>query len=204
MKKLIKHSSGIAAALILLPLVVACSSNTPKESAAALTAAEIPASARNTFTFAVAAMHAKQWGEAESQLKSLMQAQPKLSGAYLNLALVYVETNRPGDAETQFKKAIEVNPDNMAAHNQYGMWLRTQGRFKDAEVTYLQSLQRKPNYADTHLNLGILYDLYLGKSAQALEQYQQYLSLQGETAAPEAEKVKSWVAELQRRNKSAS
>jgi len=185
-------------------MLVACGTNGPKESVAAPTAAEIPTSARNTFNSAVAAMHAKQWGEAESQLKSLIQAQPKLSGAYLNLALVYVETNRPSDAEAQFKKAIEVNPDNMVAHDQYGIWLRTQGRFKDAEATYLQALQRKPGHADTHLNLGILYDLYLGKSAQALEQYQQYLSLQGETAAPEAEKVKSWVAELQRRNKSAS
>jgi Tfp pilus assembly protein PilF len=137
-------------------------------------------------------------------LKTLIQAQPKLSGAYLNLALVYVETNRPADADVQFKKAIEVNPDNMTARDQYGIWLRTQGRFKDAEANYLQALQRQPNHANTHLNLGILYDLYLGKSVQALEQYQQYLSLQGETPAPEAEKVKSWVAELQRRNKGAS
>lgn len=185
---------------VLLVALAACSTSAPKEAAATVAPKDIPASARNTFTFAVAAMRAQQWGEAESQLKTLIQAQPNLSGAYLNLALVYAQTNRPVDAELQFKKAIEVNADNAVARDQYGIWLRTQGRFKDAESQYLQTLQRHADRADTHLNLGILYDLYMGKSAAALEHYQQYLTLQGDSSDPMVKTVGGWVAELKRRN----
>lgn len=185
---------------LLLAALAACAATAPKEAVATAAPKDIPASARNTFTFALAAMRAQQWGEAESQLKTLIQAQPNLSGAYLNLALVYAQTKRPVDAEIQFKKAIEVNADNAAARDQYGIWLRTEGRFKDAESQYLQNLQRHADRADTHLNLGILYDLYMGKSAAALEQYQQYLTLQSESSDPMVKTVSGWVVELKRRN----
>lgn len=184
-------------AAALLSLLAACASTASKPDAAAAT--EISAATRTSFAAAVAAMKAEQWAEAERQLKQLQQSQPNLSGVHLNLALVYAQTQRPDDAEMQFKQAIQVNPGNIAARNQYGIWLRTQGRFKDAETVYLQALQAQPDYADTHLNLGILCDLYMGKSAQALEHYQKYLELKGDAA--DAAKVQGWVADLQRRSK---
>ena len=50
---------------------------------------------------------------------------------------------------------------------------------------------------ETHLNLAILYDLYMGKLPQALEHYQRYLELTSDEKSP----VKGWVADLQRRMK---
>ncbi|MET0379630.1 MAG: tetratricopeptide repeat protein [Spongiibacteraceae bacterium] len=182
----------------LVFLLSACGSNSPQDAAQPV---EISPATRTNFATATAAMKAQQWSEAEAQFKQLVQAQPNLSGAYLNLALIYAQTHRAADAETQFKKALEVNPENWSARDQYGIWLRTQGRFKEAETIYLQTLQRQPERADTHLNLGILYDLYFGKSAQALEHYQQYLTLKGDSADAEVGRVKNWVADLQRRNK---
>lgn len=182
---------------VLLPLLAGCGSTPSKPEAAA--APEISAATRTSFASAVAAMKAEQWPEAERQLKQLLQSQPNLSGAHLNLALVYAQTQRPAEAEARFKQAIQANAANGTARNQYGIWLRTQGRFKDAETVYVQALQANPEFADTHLNLGILYDLYLGKSAQALDHYQKYLALKGEAA--DTTRVKSWVADLQRRSK---
>jgi Tfp pilus assembly protein PilF len=156
---------------------------------------EIPAAAQAQFDAALAAQKAQQWSEAEQQFARLAEKYPQLSGPALNLALLYAQTQRPQLAEENFKRALQINPNNSAAGDQYGIWLRTQGRFDDAEAMYTQTLARHPEYADAHLNLAILYDIYLGKSAQALEHYQRYLELNNDESSP----VRGWVAELQRR-----
>jgi tetratricopeptide (TPR) repeat protein len=84
-------------------------------------------------------------------------------------------------------------------YDQYGIWLRGQARFTEAETIYQQALARDANRPDTHLNLAILYDIYMGKLPQALEHYQRYLELTHDEKSP----VQGWVTELQRRMKAA-
>jgi Tfp pilus assembly protein PilF len=186
---------------LLLPLTLtACGGAASRqEFSTPLAADDIPASARGEFDSAVAAMNAGQWSEAQTRLQALIRAQPTLSGAHLNLALIDVQADRATQADENFRKAIAANPDNLVARNQYAIWLRTQGRFGDAEDNYRAALERQPTDASTHLNLGILYDLYQGKWPQALEHYEQYLALSGESGGSETEKVKGWVSELKRR-----
>jgi hypothetical protein len=57
----------------------------------------------------------------------------------------------------------------------------------------------EPGYAPAHLNLGVLYDLYLGEPQQALEQFENYIQLAGEN-----KQVAGWVAELRKRVGSAA
>lgn len=156
---------------------------------------EVPAAARTQFEAAVALQRAGQLPEAEQQLNQLLEKYPYLSGPALNLALICAQTQRPQLAEEYFQRALRINPGNAAAGVQYGVWLRTQGRFAEAEAAYLQTIERSPDYADAHLNLAILYDLYLGRLAPALEHYQLYLTLSGAENDP----VQGWVADLQRR-----
>jgi len=156
---------------------------------------EIPAAVQVQFDAALAAQKAQQWSEAEQQLARLSEKYPQLSGPVLNLALLYAQTQRPQLAEENFKRALQINPNNSVAGDQYGIWLRTQGRFDDAEAMYTQTLTRNPEYAAAHLNLAILYDVYLGKGPQALEHYQRYLELNNDENSP----VRGWIAELQRR-----
>ena len=52
----------------------------------------------------------------------------------------------------------------------------------------------EPDYAPAHLNLGVLYDLYLGEPQKALEQFEHYLALAGEN-----KQVAGWVIELRKR-----
>jgi tetratricopeptide (TPR) repeat protein len=156
---------------------------------------EIPAAARAQFEAAVAMQRAGQLPEAEQQFNQLLEKYPYLSGPALNLALICAQTQRPQPAEDYFRRALRINPDNVAAAVQYGVWLRTQGRFVDSEAAYLQALEHNPDYADAHLNLAILYDLYLGRLAPALEHYQRYLALNAAEDSP----VHGWVADLQRR-----
>ncbi len=156
---------------------------------------EVSSSAQREFDSAVAAMQQQQWSSAERQFQSLATAQPQLSGPPLNLALLAARDDRHEEAERWFRQAIAANGNNLGALNQYAIWLREQGRFNDAEAAYRQALTRWPDHADSHRNLGILYDLYLGNGNEALKHYQRYLALVGDAQTP----VRGWVVELQRR-----
>ncbi|HEY3699495.1 MAG TPA: tetratricopeptide repeat protein [Spongiibacteraceae bacterium] len=185
--------------IAVLLLLSACQM-APAKPAQKNAAQEIPAAAQTLFDSAIVAQREQQWPQAEQQLKQLTEKYPQLSGPHLNLALVYAQTQRGELAEAEFKQALQVNPNNLAAYDQYGIWLRGQTRMQEAETIYLQALARNPEHADTHLDLGILYDLYMGKLPQALEQYQRYLELTNDEKSP----VRGWVADLQRRIKAAN
>lgn len=195
--RFVKESQWLASCVLIASLA-ACASS-PKPSANTPASAEVPAAAQTLFDSAIAAQREQHWDQAESQFKQLAEKYPQLSGPHLNLALLYAQTQKSELAETEFKQALKVNPNNLAAYNQYGIWLRGQTRAAEAEAIYLQAIARAPDYADTHLNLGVLYDLYMGKLPQALEQYQRYLELTGDEKSP----VRAWVADLQRRLKAA-
>ena len=82
-----------------------------------------------------------------------------------------------------------------AALNQQGIALRKAGQFAKAREAYEQALAKDAAYAPAILNLGILFDLYLGDNPRALALYDRYLALtpQGDST------VTKWVAELKNR-----
>ena len=82
-----------------------------------------------------------------------------------------------------------------AVLNQQGIELRKAGQFAKAREAYEQAIAKDVAYAPAALNLGILFDLYLGDNARALALYDRYLTLtpQGDTT------VTKWVAELKNR-----
>lgn len=187
-------------ALIFIGAICLCACQmSPTKSQTESTNAEIPAGAQTLFDSAVAAQREQRWDQAESQFKQLVEKYPQLSGPHLNLALLYAQTQRQELAEVEFKQTLKVNPNNIAAYNQYGVWLRGQSRLTEAEAIYLQAIQRAADNADTHFNLGVLYDLHMGKLPQALVHYQRYIELSGDDKGP----ARAWVADLQRRLKVA-
>ncbi len=177
--------------------LAACHAGAPKPQAGVSAPSEVPTAAQTLFDSATAAQREQHWDQAESQLKQLTEKYPQLSGPHLNLALLYAQTQRAEQAEAEFKQALQINPNNIAAYNQYGIWLRGQSRPQEAEAIYQQAIARAPEYADSYLNLGILYDLYMGKLPEALAQYQHYLELNNDEKSP----VRGWVIDLQRRLK---
>lgn len=155
----------------------------------------VPSAARERFASAQEALQQQAWAIAETDLLWLTENYPQFSGPYLNLALLYVDTGQLEEADTHFQQAIAANPNNINAYNEYGIFLREQGRFAEAESIYLQALKVWPDSPETLINLGILYDLYMGKFEQALEQYRTYQALQDE---PER-KVQGWIVDIERR-----
>ena len=120
----------------------------------------VSSEARERFDAATAAMAVEDWDTAHADLQWLIENHPRLSGPYLNLALLHNARGETEGAETFFKQAIEVNDSNLGAYNQYAIFLREQGRFEDAEHVYLEALEVWPDHAETHRNIGVLYDLY--------------------------------------------
>jgi tetratricopeptide (TPR) repeat protein len=91
--------------------------------------------------------------------------------------------------------AIARNPDSAAAYNQLGILYRKLGRFTDAVESYQRALEIQPDYALAHLNLGVLYDLYLQQPDKALLEFESYVSIAGDSDAV----VNGWIKEIKSR-----
>ena len=151
--------------------------------------------ATQNFTDATRAMRNKQWALAESLLQKVIAENSKLSGAYLNLGLVYRAQKEDKRAEQAFNDALAANHTNLDAYNQLAILQREAGNFTGAEANYKKALSVWPFHPESHKNIAILYDLYMGKSAEALPHYEAYLQLRG----GDDKQVTSWIADLQRR-----
>jgi len=132
---------------------------------------------------------------AEAQLQQVIERWPELSGPWLNLGIVQQKGGQADTAESSFRKALEINDSNVFAWNQLAALLRDSGRFNEAEQCYLQALRRWPDYSDAHRNLGILYDLYMNKPEEALQQYRLAQNSREQTD----KLLNAWILELERR-----
>lgn len=147
------------------------------------------------FHDAVMAMQQKNWSHAEAVLVALAEKNPRLSGVYLNLGIVYRAQGKTDRAAEAFQQAISANLKNVDAYNQLAVLKREAGDFTAAEALYQKALAIWPFYPAGHKNIAILYELYMGKPEQALPHYLAYQQLLG---APDKQ-LESWIADLQRR-----
>ncbi|HEY7885897.1 MAG TPA: tetratricopeptide repeat protein, partial [Cellvibrionaceae bacterium] len=127
----------------------------------------VNADTRRQFESAKQAMHRGDWPQAEQLLNAITESQPNLSGAWLNLGIVWRKLGQDDKARAAFEQSTVANPNHIAAYNHLGLLLREQGDFAGAEAAYSQALAVWPFDVSTHRNLGILYDLYLGQWPQA-------------------------------------
>ncbi len=157
-------------------------------------APEVPAAAQSRFDEAVGFLKQGNVSAAESRFLDLTRDYPSLSGPWLNLGLVYLRSDRREQAKTQFERAIAANKLNLNAHNQLAILFREEGEFAAAEQHYLQALKVWPDHVASLRNLGILYDVYMGRQIEALEYYQRAQAL-----APDRQ-MRGWIADLKRRS----
>lgn len=154
-----------------------------------------PTAVQTTFRNALVAMQSEDWSLAERQLLDLHQKHPELSGPLVNLGIIYWRQEKLAEAEKFFNQALAANALNNDAYIQFALFLRDQGRFAEAEAQYRKALEVWPHNAAAHRNLGILYDLYMGKFDEALKHYEMVLRL---SRGPNKE-VEGWIIDLKRR-----
>ena len=153
-----------------------------------------PATQR-AFDDASRALRSGRVDEAERAYRAIAQANPELGGPHANLSVIYRQAGKVDDAVREAETAVKLSPRQPIYLNQLGIAYRQQGQFAKARDAYQRALAQDPGYAAAMLNLGILYDLYLGDTQRALEQYARYLSL-----LPNGDPtVSKWVADLKNR-----
>jgi tetratricopeptide (TPR) repeat protein len=154
---------------------------------------QVPAGAARLFRKATQALEDKRYDRAEPILDELIVQLPDFSSLHTNLGIVYANTSRTEMALVSLNRAVELRPDDCAPKVQIGLLERQLRDFQAAEKTYLNCVRGDPNYAPAYLNLGILYELYMGRLPEALSAYERYQAL-----SP-SKRVASWVKDLHRR-----
>jgi tetratricopeptide (TPR) repeat protein len=157
----------------------------------------VNAESRQMYEQALTALGAGRYPEAERTLLAVIRREPELAGPRANLGILYARTGHPAQAFESLQQAIRLNPDRAVYYNELGMVSRREGRFDEARSYYAKALDLDPSYAYAHLNIGILYDLYLQDTAKAMQHYQRYRELM----PSEAGTVTKWIADLQQRGR---
>jgi Flp pilus assembly protein TadD len=165
----------------------------------AVSDAPVSVAVQRAYDDALRALRAGRNDDAERAFRALAQANPDLGGPHANLGVIYRQAGKLDQSASELEQAVRINPNQPIYFNQLGVTYRQLGKFDKARDAYEKAIALDANYAAPTLNLGILYDLYLGDGARALELYSRYLALSpsGDPA------VTKWVAELKNRKAAA-
>jgi tetratricopeptide (TPR) repeat protein len=162
---------------------------------AAPAAPQIAPATEQRFAEAVQLLDAKDFAAAQPILEQLVADEPHLAAPAIDLGILHAREGRAAEAESALAEGLRRDPGNAVALNELAALQRDGGRFKDAEANYREALASDLEHARTHRNFAVLLDLYLWRPAEALEQFEAYVTKSG-TADRQ---VSGWIAELKRR-----
>lgn len=195
---------AMLAALLVMLLLEGCTSTSPgtrkpvikpgRPLATGAPTAYVPAPARALFARARSAMHDQDWAKAARLLTKFTRAWPDYSSPFTDLGMADVKLGKDNAALQAFGQAIHLQPADCRPRVETGILLRHRHEFHAAEQAYVACLARHPDNEAALLNLGILYEIYMGRLPQALASYRHYQSLQ---KTPD-KRVAGWIAALSR------
>lgn len=138
--------------------------------------------------------------QAQRILETLTANNERLSGPWVMLGDIALKKNPLAKntldiAEQHYSKAILINKYNINAYLRLAKVKRMQGDFNKAKGTYADVLSLWKDFPEAHLNLGVLYDVYLNDDVKAQKHIEAYQFL---TEGKNAE-VAQWLLEIQQR-----
>jgi tetratricopeptide (TPR) repeat protein len=140
-------------------------------------------------------MKAHKVPQAIAAFEALGKDNPNLSGVWTDLGILYAQTKKRDAAIDAMSHAVSVNPANAVAYNWLGVLNREAGNYTQAEAAYRQALAVRSDYASAHYNLAILYDQYMNRPQDALDQYHAWQQISGSDDL----KVQAWIKMLEAR-----
>jgi Tfp pilus assembly protein PilF len=105
-------------------------------------------------------------------LESLIRREPERAALRDDIAVLYMELNRPAEAVPHFEAALTLKKGTAPAHFNYGTALAGAGRLEEAVTQYRRALALRPAYAVAHNNLGTAL-LQLGRLEPALASFRE-------------------------------
>lgn len=137
----------------------------------------------------------KKFDVAEVSLRKIIADDSKLSGPWVMLGDIASKQEDYVTAKSHYQEAIRINKDNVNAYLRLALAQRELGEFLPAQNTYADALSVWPDFPEAHLNLAILYDIYLNHPIRAQAHLEAYQFLTNEND----EKVAKWLEEVQAR-----
>lgn len=141
------------------------------------------------------AYKSKNFDKAEAILNTIIAEDKTLAGPWVMLGDIAVQKGDANSALGHYQKAIKVNPLNVNAYLPLAKLQRQQGEFIKAQNTYAKALAVWKDFPEAHLNLAILYDIYLNDPLQAQQHMEAFQFL----TDYKDKKVAQWLSEIQKR-----
>jgi tetratricopeptide (TPR) repeat protein len=114
--------------------------------------------------------------DAAAAYRKAIEADPKASGALVNLGTIAFRMRRLKEAATFYERAMEADPEYPLAHFNIGNLNDEQGNFPVARKHYVEAIRLNPRYSDAYFNLALLCERN-GELLQAIAHWQAYLKL---------------------------
>lgn len=147
------------------------------------------------FVNAKRALKFKQEVQAEKMLMNLTESDKTLSGPWVVLGDIASDRKDYAKAIECYGKAIVINKYNMNAYMRLALAQRLKGDFLRAQNTYAAALAVWPDSPEAHLNLAVLYDVYLNHPLRA----QKHMEAHQFLTAGQNKEVAIWLNEIQKR-----
>jgi tetratricopeptide (TPR) repeat protein len=157
----------------------------------------LPQEVMARFQQAVAQRESGNDAAAAAGFERLVRDYPALAGPKVNLAILKAEAGDLQAARALLERATAVCSRCGPAWNELGVLERRQGNFAAAEQAYLRAIEADDGYALPYFNLGVLYELYQQRPAQAANYYERYLEL--DVTLDSEREIRPWVMDLRRR-----
>ena len=101
-------------------------------------------------TIAIALQKMKRYEEALEKLLLARKSDPDYFPTYINLAVLYLEMNRPQQAIDPARKAVRIAPENSVSHRLLGMGLVRTQKYSEALTSFEESLRLQPGNFECH------------------------------------------------------
>jgi tetratricopeptide (TPR) repeat protein len=112
-----------------------------------------------------------RWEEAITKHELVLQFDPKLVRAHINLISLYGRVHQFEKAEEHYIAGVRLDPDQPQSHYNYGVLLMQENKDREAEEAFRKALAANSQYAEAHNNLGDLLQRR-GKLAEAMSEFE--------------------------------
>lgn len=134
------------------------------------------------------------YAEKISTLKGILEKHPENLEGWINLGNMLMDSGRFSEAVQAYSRALEMDPKNVDVIVDRATCYKESGTPLIAEEEYRKAIKLNPKHPNAHRNLAVLLATDLAKPAEAIKEFELYLSLNPN--APDAGNIMRIISDL--------